>query len=52
VRLAEVGLNDLVAEIDVALGLALALLTDLDFGDWAKTGWPALSDAVLLELGW
>ena len=30
-------------------GLALGCLTDLDFGDWAKTAWPALSDAVLLR---
>jgi CubicO group peptidase (beta-lactamase class C family) len=28
-------------------GLALAVLTDRDFGDWAKTAWPALSDAVV-----
>ena len=32
-------------------GVALCCLTDLDFGDWAKTAWPALSDAVLAELG-
>jgi CubicO group peptidase (beta-lactamase class C family) len=29
--------------------LALACLTDLDFGEWAKTAWPRLSDAVLSE---
>jgi CubicO group peptidase (beta-lactamase class C family) len=33
-------------EADVALGV----LTDLDFGDWAKRAWPRLSDAVLAEL--
>jgi CubicO group peptidase (beta-lactamase class C family) len=32
-------------EADVALGV----LTDLDFGDWAKEAWPRLSDAVLAE---
>jgi CubicO group peptidase (beta-lactamase class C family) len=30
-------------EADVALGV----LTDLEFGDWAKQAWPRLSDAVL-----
>lgn len=30
--------------------LALAALTDLDFGDWALEAWPRLSDAVLDEL--
>jgi CubicO group peptidase (beta-lactamase class C family) len=30
--------------------LALACLTDLDFGDWAKDAWPRLADAVLAEL--
>jgi CubicO group peptidase (beta-lactamase class C family) len=28
-------------------GLALACLTDRDFGPWAAAAWPALSDAVL-----
>jgi CubicO group peptidase (beta-lactamase class C family) len=37
--------------IDPEVGAALCCLTDLDFGDWAKTAWPALSDAVLAELG-
>jgi CubicO group peptidase (beta-lactamase class C family) len=37
--------------VDPEAGAALACLTDLDFGDWAKTAWPALSDAVLAELG-
>jgi CubicO group peptidase (beta-lactamase class C family) len=34
-------------EADVAVGV----LTDLDFGDWAKQAWPQLSDAVLAEEG-
>jgi CubicO group peptidase (beta-lactamase class C family) len=29
--------------------LALGVLTDLDFGDWAKEAWPRLSDAVSAE---
>ncbi|HUY72810.1 MAG TPA: serine hydrolase domain-containing protein [Gaiellaceae bacterium] len=33
--------------VDPEAGLALACLTDLDFGDWAKDAWPRLSDAVL-----
>jgi CubicO group peptidase (beta-lactamase class C family) len=36
---------------DPAVGIACACLTDLDFGDWALDAWPALSDAVLAELG-
>jgi len=32
-------------DADVALGV----LTDLEFGDWAKDAWPKLSDAVLGE---
>ena len=35
--------------VDPELGLALTLLTDLDFDDWAKEAWPALSDAVVAE---
>ena len=35
--------------VDPDAGLALAVLTDRDFGDWAKEAWPRLSDAVLLE---
>jgi CubicO group peptidase (beta-lactamase class C family) len=35
---------------DPAVGAALACLTDLEFGDWAKEAWPNLSDAVLTEL--
>jgi CubicO group peptidase (beta-lactamase class C family) len=33
--------------VDPERELALACLTDLDFGDWARTAWPALSDAVV-----
>jgi CubicO group peptidase (beta-lactamase class C family) len=33
--------------IDPDRGLALACLTHLDFGDWAKDAWPRLADAVL-----
>jgi CubicO group peptidase (beta-lactamase class C family) len=33
--------------VDPQRGLALACLTDLAFGDWAKDAWPRLSDAVL-----
>jgi CubicO group peptidase (beta-lactamase class C family) len=33
--------------VDPEAGLALACLTDLDFGDWALEAWPRLSDAVL-----
>jgi CubicO group peptidase (beta-lactamase class C family) len=36
--------------VDPEVGLALACLTDLDFGDWAKDAWPRLADAVLAEL--
>jgi len=32
---------------DPAAGVALACLTDLEFGDWAKDAWPRLADAVL-----
>nr|MBA2476257.1 serine hydrolase [Actinomycetota bacterium] len=35
--------------VDPDAGLALACLTDLPFGDWAKAAWPALADAVLAE---
>jgi CubicO group peptidase (beta-lactamase class C family) len=37
--------------VDRSAGIACACLTDLDFGDWALAAWPALSDAVLAELG-
>jgi CubicO group peptidase (beta-lactamase class C family) len=36
--------------VDPERDLALACLTDLDFGDWAKDAWPELSDAVVSEL--
>ena len=36
--------------VDPDRRLALACLTDLEFGDWAKDAWPALSDSVLEEL--
>jgi CubicO group peptidase (beta-lactamase class C family) len=34
--------------VDPERGLALACLTDLSFGDWAKDAWPRLADAVLV----
>jgi CubicO group peptidase (beta-lactamase class C family) len=35
--------------VDPEAGVALGVLTDLDFGDWSKEAWPRLSDAVLAE---
>lgn len=35
--------------VDPARELALVVLTDRDFGEWAKPLWPALSDQVLAE---
>ena len=35
--------------VDPDRGVALGVLTDLDFGDWAKQAWPRLSDGVLDE---
>ncbi|GAA2343762.1 serine hydrolase domain-containing protein [Dactylosporangium salmoneum] len=35
--------------VDPDAGLALACLTDRDFGEWSAEVWPALSDAVLAE---
>jgi len=35
--------------VDPEAELALGVLTDLDFGDWAKEAWPRLSDAVYAE---
>jgi CubicO group peptidase (beta-lactamase class C family) len=32
--------------VDPEAELALGVLTDLEFGDWAKTAWPRLSDTV------
>lgn len=36
--------------VDPDVGLALACLTDHEFGEWAKDAWPRLSDSVLEEL--
>lgn len=36
--------------VDPDAGLALACLTDLDFGDWSRDAWPRLADAVLASL--
>jgi CubicO group peptidase (beta-lactamase class C family) len=33
--------------VDPAAGVALGVLTDREFGDWAAEAWPPLSDAVL-----
>lgn len=35
--------------VDPDAGLALGVLSDLQFGDWAKEAWPTLSDAVYEE---
>jgi CubicO group peptidase (beta-lactamase class C family) len=35
--------------VDPDAAVALGVLTDLDFGDWAKEAWPRISDAVLAE---
>ncbi len=35
--------------VDPQAGLALACLSDLDFGPWAKEAWPRLADAVLSD---
>jgi CubicO group peptidase (beta-lactamase class C family) len=35
--------------VDPERELALATLTDLEFGDWAKDAWPPFSDAVVAE---
>ncbi len=35
--------------VDPDAGLACAALTTREFGEWAKTAWPRLSDAVLAE---
>jgi CubicO group peptidase (beta-lactamase class C family) len=37
--------------VDPAADLALVVLTDRDFGEWAHSRWPALSDGVLREFG-
>jgi CubicO group peptidase (beta-lactamase class C family) len=36
--------------VDPDAEVALACLTDREFGDWALEAWPALADAVLAEL--
>jgi CubicO group peptidase (beta-lactamase class C family) len=36
---------------DPVAGLALVVLTNRDFGDWAHPLWPALSDEVLRDFG-
>jgi CubicO group peptidase (beta-lactamase class C family) len=36
--------------VDPDAGVALACLTDRNFGDWAKEVWPRLADAVLAQL--
>lgn len=36
---------------DPAAGLALVVLTNRDFGEWALPLWPAISDEVLREFG-
>ncbi len=35
--------------IDPDAGVACGVLTDRQFGDWAKEAWPSFSDAVLVE---
>lgn len=35
--------------VDPEAGVALACLTDREFGDWAKEAWPTMSDAVLAD---
>jgi CubicO group peptidase (beta-lactamase class C family) len=35
--------------VDPAVGLALAVLSGVDFGGWCRDEWPLLSDAVLEE---
>ena len=37
--------------VDPAADLALVVLTDRDFGEWAHPLWPAISDGVLREFG-
>jgi CubicO group peptidase (beta-lactamase class C family) len=36
---------------DPVAGVALVVLTDRDFGDWAHPLWPAISDGVLRDFG-
>jgi CubicO group peptidase (beta-lactamase class C family) len=37
--------------VDPEVGAACVVLTDREFGDWAKEAWPPFSDAVVDELG-
>jgi CubicO group peptidase (beta-lactamase class C family) len=37
--------------VDPVAGVALGVLTDLAFGDWAADAWPRLSDAAIAESG-
>lgn len=37
--------------VDPDRDLALAVLTDREFGEWSKSAWPALSDAVVSAAG-
>jgi CubicO group peptidase (beta-lactamase class C family) len=37
--------------VDPTRGIACVALTTREFDDWAKSAWPALSDAVIRELG-
>jgi CubicO group peptidase (beta-lactamase class C family) len=37
--------------VDPVADLAMVVLTDRDFGDWAHPLWPAISDGVLREFG-
>jgi CubicO group peptidase (beta-lactamase class C family) len=36
--------------VDPDRALSLAVLTDREFGEWSKSAWPALSDALLEEV--
>ena len=36
--------------VDPDAGVACGVLTDREFGDWAKDAWPRLGDAVLAEI--
>jgi len=33
--------------VDPAAGIGCAVLTDREFGEWAKEAWPRFSDAVV-----
>ena len=36
--------------VDPDAGIACCVLTDREFGDWAKDAWPRFGDAVLAAL--